>query len=825
MLKSTSRPLVKALRGIMLCSILGASIHALANDQQSQHYQIAAGQLGQTLSNFAMQSGIALSFDPTLTQGLNSKGLNGQYNLQQGFNELLKGTQLHLVKRSDGSWTIEKKTQIKTTTSSHQSNDIAVLPTLTVNSQQSATTENTQSFATQNATVFRGISRLKDIPQPVTVITRDYMDTRGLLDLHAVMQNTPGVNVDYTDSERVNYYSRGHQIDVLQIDGLTMSQDGSLFIQPDTAVLDRIEILRGASGSLRGAGNPSAAVNMVRKRPTKDFQSNLEFSVGSWDRRRVSADVSTPLNSSGSVRARVIGVIDDKEFFQKARTEKKDVLYAVIEADLTNKTTATLSFQHTDIDATGAWGNLPSNFDGSSLNLARNTYLGTDWNQWNRYNQQTYFALEHHFDNDWKINLDASHIKQRMKQDNDYGFLQSYFTRSSSTNPYLFTVTTSAYDGGKRDQDNINLSANGSYSLFGRQHEALIGGEWRRIKEVGSKGYYNINKLTNVDIRTWDPSNSYPQPTYADITSGTAYQAADSHTTQKAIYARTRVSITDPLNLLLGGRLNWWEYDRLGSTNSDYKVSQEFTPFVGLTYDITPEVTAYTSYTSIFSPQQAYNSSGELLKPVRGKDYELGLKSSWLNDQLNASLSLFNIENEGKAIDDLSSSNPCTPYYTSGYCKIADGLTKSKGWEIEVAGKITANWQIMASYTNTHTKYVKDSSSANQGQPLRSIDPRHIGNLFSSYKFSSGIFDGLTIGAGLQARSDSYVTSGTVTARQGGYTVYNAMLGYEFTPNLSARFNFNNIFDKVYYAKYGATGINDYYGDPRNLNFTVQVKF
>ncbi|MBZ8143905.1 TonB-dependent siderophore receptor, partial [Rubrivivax gelatinosus] len=215
------------------------------------------------------------------------------------------------------------------------------------------------------------------------------------------------------------------------------------------------------SGTLRGSGNPSATVNLVRKRPTRDFQGSARVTLGSWDRTRVEADVSGALVESGAIRGRVVAVSDDKEFFQKARHEDKKVVYGVFEADLGTRTTATLSLQYTQLEATGAWGNLPSDLDGSSLDLPRSTYLGAAWNQWNRVNQQTQFGIEHRLDGDWTLRLDAAHTRLRMT--GDEGFKQSYFTRASNADPYLFNVTTSVYSGDQSDQDVVSLIADGPF--------------------------------------------------------------------------------------------------------------------------------------------------------------------------------------------------------------------------------------------------------------------------------------------------------------------------------------------------------------------------
>ena len=96
--------------------------------------------------------------------------------------------------------------------------------------------------------------------------------------------------------------------------------------------------------------------------------------VGSWDRRRAEADISGAFNDSGTLRGRVVAVADNKDFFQDARYEHRKVFYGVLQADLTDRTTLTGSFQHTELKATGAWGGLPRGFDGSDLKLGRSTY-------------------------------------------------------------------------------------------------------------------------------------------------------------------------------------------------------------------------------------------------------------------------------------------------------------------------------------------------------------------------------------------------------------------------------------------------------------------
>lgn len=689
---------------------------------------------------------------------------------------------------------------------------LEAIPTVNITGKHDATTEKSKSFTTRSSTLFKGEQDIRDTPQPVTVITRQFMEERNMLDLTDVLANTAGITVEYTDSERLGYNARGFAIDAMQIDGLSYNLSGSAFIQPDTALLDRVELLRGASGMLRGAGNPSATVNMVRKLPTREFQASAGLTLGSWDRRRVEADVSTPLNDSRSIRARVVAVKDKKDFFQKAREEDREVLYGVVQADLTPRTTVTAWLQHTDLDATGAWGGIPGNFDGSSLNMPNDTILGASWNRWNRYNDQAQIGIEHRFDNGWSVRANAGYIGLRIKPN---GFKQTYIARTSTTNPYLFDMTTSQYTGDDSRQQAMNIVADGPFTLFGRKHELVLGAERVYNRTIATYGAGSLFKQA-IDIRNFDPYTTYPE---REVTTMPAGGNPPTVTTNNGAFATARFSLADPLTFLLGARLSWTETENRAN-GTGFKVTREATPYVGLVYDLSNEISAYTSYTEIFTPQNVRGADGNLLAPITGEDIEVGLKGEFFGGRLNASAGLFQIENVGRPIEDTASINPCLPYFTTGYCRIAGGKQRSEGFEGEVSGEILPGWQVMAGYTNTRTKFVRDTA-ANTGQPLRSIDPKHNLRLFTSYS-PNRFGPGWTVGGGVTVQSDSYARGGGLTATQGGYGIANAMFAYRFTDKLSVQANVNNLFDKVYYKKFGPTGLAWYYGDPRSVSVSLR---
>ncbi|WP_454689231.1 TonB-dependent siderophore receptor [Achromobacter aloeverae] len=782
----------------------------------TRQYRIPAGPLADVVNQFAGQAGIALTFDANALQGETSRGVQGSFDVDGGLRQALAGSRWQAHRRANGAYVLE--TAPAADRGAADAGASVTMATVSVTgSADRATTEHSGAYGGSATTIFKGQQSVRETPQPVTIVSRQLLNDRMLPDLHDVLQNVPGVTVDYTDSERVNYYSRGYQIDSLQVDGINMYQSGSTFVQPDTAVLDRIEILRGSAGILRGSGNPSATVNLVRKLPTRDFQASVTGTLGSWDRRRAEADISGSFNDSQTLRGRIVAVTDDKDFFQDARDEHRRVFYGVLQADITDRTTVTASFEHSQLKATGAWGGLPRNFDGSALDLGRSTYLGSDWNHWNRWNEQAMLSVEHAFDNEWQIKATAMNTRFRYF---DGGFTQTYISRASKTNPYLFNVVTSDYPNSASDQNAFVLTANGPFEAFGRKHHLTVGAESSYVRTTASSGYASYGPLNNIDIRDWDSYRTYPEP--SSYAGGSYYEASNNVVKQQALYALGRFSIADPLTVMLGARGTWYDYEVLQGT-AKYRVNHEITPYGGVVYDLNDTFSVYGSYSQIFQPQQAYDSGGNLLDPIRGDDYEAGIKGEFFGGRLNTALSLFQITNKGKAMDDASSPNPCLPNYPTGYCKVDGGKTRSRGWELEVSGELTPDWQIMAGYTNTRTKYLKDSTASNVGLPIRSLDPRHLVRVFTTYRLP-GALHGLTLGGGVQAQSSTYATGGGVTAKQGGYAIYNAMAAYDINKHVRVQLNVNNIFDKVYYKKVDATGISNYYGDPRNVMLSVNVR-
>jgi outer membrane receptor for ferric coprogen and ferric-rhodotorulic acid len=318
----------------------------------------------------------------------------------------------------------------------------------------------------------------------------------------------------------------------------------------------------------------------------------------------------------------------------------------------------------------------------------------------------------------------------------------------------------------------------------------------------------------------------------------TGLSGSKGKTRQKAGYLATRLSFTDRLHAVLGSRYGSWEESSRDSYyNSQLQLTRVdatsqsqndvWTPYAGLLYDLTPEYTAYVSYTDIFKPQSNRDSSRNYLDPVVGSNYELGLKGSLLEERLNLSTALFWSKQDNVAeIDDSVAPDPVTgeEFYKSG----GKG-NKVNGFEAEVSGEILNGWNMTAGYTYTHSADGEKQRS-NTNQPLNMF------RLSTAYRLP-GNWNALTVGGTVNWQSDVYRTAnrpvgrganGRITTErtrinQDAYTVVNLMSRYEFDKHLSASLNVDNLFDKKYYDNVGFyNGV--YWGDPRTVTLSLDWK-
>ncbi|PBQ12167.1 TonB-dependent siderophore receptor, partial [Pseudomonas congelans] len=505
-----------------------------------------------------------------------------------------------------------------------------------------------------------------------------------------------------------------------------------------------------------------------------------------------------PLNDSRTVRGRIVGSYQDANSFRDKEKSDHGVFYGVVEADLSDATTATLGLSRQEDQTNYFWGGLPLGADGHHLNLPRSTYSGSDWENKKIRIDTVFGELEHRFDNDWKLRVAGSSSSL------DGLFSGTYLSR------YNGPLETTAYQSRPEEkQTAFDVYASGPVEAFGRTHEVVVGTS-RRVYDQTSKEYSPYD--TGLPIGA-------PKPDF--VRDGKTHSIA----TQDAVYLTTRLSLADPLTLILGGRLDWYDYDdRTG--DEDYKVTRNLTRYAGLIYKLDDHHSLYTSYTDVFQPQSAQDLSGKVLKPVVGENYEVGIKGEYFNGALNTSLAVFQIDQKN-----LKTQSPTQAGCAVLTCYDAAGLVRSQGIEMELQGALTENWQVGAGYTYARTHYLKDADPANKNQQFNTDTPEHLFKVSTVYRLQ-GALEKMRVGGNVYWQSRMYndiaLTDGSYRLEQGSYAVADLMAGYQVSKNLDLQLNANNIFDRTYYTAIGASsvwGSTDVYGNPRSYALTAKYSF
>ncbi|WP_245200276.1 TonB-dependent siderophore receptor [Herbaspirillum sp. LeCh32-8] len=668
-----------------------------------------------------------------------------------------------------------------------------------------AETEHTGSYTTgQTAAATKLPLSIRETPQSVSVMTRQRMDDQQLTSVQSVLQNATGISASAYDSERVNYYSRGFQIDSYQFDGIpTTSVNGSGFL--DTAFYDRIEVVRGATGLLTGAGNPSASINLIRKRPTKQFSASASVSAGSWDNYRAVADISTPLNKEGTVRGRFVGLYQDRHSYLDYYRQRREGAYGIIEADITSSTILSVGYDYQDIKPRGTtWAGLPLWFsNGTSTNWDVSKSPATDWSRYENTISNGFASLEHFFDNGWTGK--AIFNQQRVNSHARYFSVSGYPNQTTG----LGMTATALGQNTSIKQDSIDVMATGPFSLFGRNHELVIGAMTsKRTTNDESTGYiYPTTAIGN--FYNW--SGHYPEPDWDAY----GYKPTDTVIRQSGLYGAARFSLADPLKVIVGGRVSRYDIAQKSTTTTfNYRRNGEVTPYVGILYDLNKTYTAYASYTAIFNPQNYRDRNNQVLAPTKGKNKEVGLKGEYLDGRVNASLSVFDTRLDNVAQSDTGQRLPdgTQAYYA------AQG-TKSQGYDFEIQGELLRNWNLSLGISHF-------TASDSKGARLSTTLPRTTARLFSTYRFD-GDLNNLTVGGGVNWQSMSYQSSsspsGTTNVVQQPYALVSLLGRYKINQNVDLSLNVNNLFDKRYTLMNGFYG-QVLYGEPRNFMLTLNYK-
>ncbi|MBC3920546.1 TonB-dependent siderophore receptor [Undibacterium sp. CY18W] len=752
----------------------------------TQKYSIPAQTLGKTLNAIARQAGVAISVDSSLVSGKSADAIEGNMTLGQALEQALTGSGLMVV---PGNNVITVQT--KPAVSMQQ-----ILPEISVSAQLETISGRVNPDVAVGSKI---LVAQRQIAQSVSVVTQEQIQTQNMHRLEDAMRYVPGVTVRDGDSERMMFYARGFPVDAIQYDGVTIN-NGNSASSPALIMFDRVEVLRGPAGLLNGLGGSGGAVNMVRKRAPDALQFSADASAGSYNNYRGEVDIGTPLNESGSLRGRIAAAHQDRKFAQDNDYRKDDQVYATLEANLTSTTVLRMGLGYQDLTQRVPWNGFPGYSDYTFLDIPTARSMAQDWNRNNYKTTSEFLELEHKFNNQWLGKVSITALQHR----------NNLLTSSpiSPADPVTGDYTAYPFRGiWDEDQNGMDAFLAGPFSLFGRKHQLTVGANLQYSRESQSTSPFQ-SVVTNI------AGSNYAMPVF-----GSQQSPWITHGKQMGVYSNTRLSITDPLTLVIGARMSWWKNDVQYGAGSDVlrdSINAKITPNISLIYDINANHTVYASYSGIFTPQFTRDVNNHILKPVVGDQQELGIKGEYFDKTLNATLSLFRITEKNRAQTDPS--DPSFTYYPQG-------KARSQGVETQISGELLPGLDMLAGYTLTTTRYL--DASLNTNGDFETYTPKHIVKLWANYRLPDELSK-WTAGGGVYISSKRYVIDRYAIPQQtmttGGFATFDARIAYQAAKNIEVALSGTNLFNKHYYRNIGGATSGNFVGNPRELLLTLRYK-
>lgn len=694
----------------------------------------------------------------------------------------------------------------------------------------------------------------KDIPQSISTITKELIADKNAFYLADAVKMASGV----IPSSYYNQYS---------IRGISQNEEGQIingmrtrqyyFLQPLTNNIERVEVIKGPSSATFSSVDPGGSINLVTKKPLAVDRKEVSMSVGSFSTFRGTLDFTGPLNESKTLLYRVNGAYQEAKSFRDLVGNKSFLISPSFSYIPNEKTAINTELILSDMTGTldrgqpifgAVAGNTNLNKTPISLNLA----APNDFFKSKEMILMTNFA--HKFNS--KIGFNASYMKQSWTENLQEHRTTNAFAVDINNQP---VASLAMMQFVQRHQywnvDNLSAYFNFDFKTGKINHKLLTGydlSSWNKTKGGGqnaARGYllkdgtvassFVLANADNYQTTTIDgvvlpkPNVNYfdlNAPTYTlrnieDYTLNVRTALPSALTTTNAIYIQDQMQWAK-FTFLLGLRNEWFEDITNYETNNELTVKKSaLLPRVGLTYAINDAINVYTTYlegyqpqsnTVTLMPQTGSLPGGSLFDPLKSNLKEVGAKATLFNNRISINAAVYEI-NQRNIL--MNANDPINPDLL-----VTRGAERSRGFECDVAGYITSNWQINASYSYIDAEITNDSNASLIGARKQNT-PKNSANLWTRYNFdAASALSDFGIGLGMQYQSSKipWFTRGFTMP---DFTVFDAAIYYKPNKsNMQIALNAGNLLNKTYWL--GAQNyLRLFPGAPRNANLTVTYKF
>lgn len=800
------KQLVLAMMGVLLCQ------GAIGATDQQKNYKIAAGQLGKTISSFAAQSGVALSFDPELTTGLISEGLQGNYTPEQGIQKLLEGTDLKLLKRSENNWTLIRSTA--ETRNSDQAPSAEplrsdTLPKITLVANKDTQIRKPDQIVQRKSkgSALFGDANIREIPFTVNVVTDVEIENRMAKTIGEVLAGDPAVRNDYGASggyPTESFNIRGFQIgggSAFLKDGMPMTGQ----VNQGTENLEQVEVVRGPMGFRYGFLPPGGAINMVSKKPTRQPYHSFTLTTDEYGSAKGHLDVGDRAGENDQFGYRINVVGEANKNFVKPITKDRNLFSAAFDYRVGDHTTLTLNYDRNDYKSgPDIFHYTVPDINGQEIKgIKPDGYWGQKWMPDNTFLTQTAsFGIESQLTNNLKLysttgiynahRESAISLATNAKPNGDFNINTSFGEYKHNVLSNTTYLNLDVETGPVRH----DISAGVAYAkdVFDRRN--VYG---------STLGYKDANGVLVPFVNNFFDPKQFPNTLTPVITN---YTKASEQEKQGAFLSD--MLHYDNWHFLLAARYSKFENKINGVKNSSID------PTVGLTYDINAAASIYGSYATGLEPggvaPAGTTNFGTQFDPQKSSQEEIGAKIDLNGKKLVLDTALFRIEKAAEFTKTFA--NGSKTYVQSG-------RQIHRGLEVRLQGKLGSDLTV-----NTGIQYLDAKLTGNPATvDSRPMNVPKINATFSGdYKLP--FFDGLTLTTGLYYTGKREINVPNLPATAAAYTRWDVGARYEtqlYGQDVIGRLNIENITNKTYYSS-GWYSLYEY-GAPRTVSASVQVKF
>ncbi|HEP0498453.1 TonB-dependent siderophore receptor [Enterobacter kobei] len=675
--------------------------------------------------------------------------------------------------------------------------------TLTVIADPTAVAEATNGYQPLNtSTATLTTMPMLDIPQVVNTVS-----DKVLADQHATTLDEALYNV----SNVVQTNTLGGTQDAFVRRGFGANRDGSIMTNGLRTVLprsfnaatERVEVLKGPASTLYGILDPGGLINVVTKRPEKTFGGAISATSSSFGGGTGQVDVTGPIDGT-RLAYRLTGEYQDEDYWRNFGNERS----TFIAPSLTwfgDDATVTVLYSHRDYKTPFDRGTIFDLNTKQPVNVDRNTRFDEPFNITDGQSDLAQLNAEYRLNRQWTAKFDYSYSQD--KYSDNQARVMAYDAKTGN-----LTRRVDATQGSTQRMHSTRADLQGNVDIAGFYNEILTGVSYEN---------YDLLRTDMMRCKNVKGFNIY-HPVYGKLDKCTTVSAADSDQTLKqesySAYAQDALYLTDKWIAVAGMRYQYYtQYAGKGrpfNVNTDSR-DEQWTPKLGLVYKLTPSVSLFANYSQTFMPQSSIASYIGDLPPETSNAYEVGAKFD-LFDRVTANIALFDIHKRNVLYTESIGDETIA--------KTA-GRVRSQGVEVDLAGSLTENTNIIASYGYTDAKVLEDPDYA--GKPLPNV-PRHTGSLFLTYDIHNAFAGNtLTLGGGGHGVSRRSATNGADYYLP-GYFVADAFAAYKMKLQypVTLQVNVKNLFDKTYYTSSIATNnLGNQIGDPREVQFTVKMEF